>query len=348
MKTEIRAWDFAFRLVLFLCFALISIAASHTAAAQSEPSRNIALEVYLYDDLAFDRRSQDLFEGMIGKLRPDLGYRRVSIKASLFGWHKERVNSELRERLASVLEPGERISILLINTHGQTIDTKENGKATELSYMGHVFENGADAEFSQTFSAIQNRATLDLRIILNSCSVFCGGVESAAQRGRSILNFFGASNGGIYGADVVETSQVFDDPEFFKWKYLVPSFKSFWVSAVLVAAATYPTFLPQTADVIAEQINTTGSMFELFSMMFAHPELAAGLAGSSAGTLVSILRPITEALASRFYSNRGYFFALENGELAVGQKVIKYQEMANLIANGRPSARCETLFIKSH
>lgn len=79
-----------------------------------------------------------------------------------------------------------------------------------MGYLGRIHETGVDPTFSDTFAPIKDKATDDLKVILNSCSTFCGGSESAAKRGASLLKYFNAPNGAIYGADTFENSQVFD------------------------------------------------------------------------------------------------------------------------------------------
>ena len=147
-----------------------------------------------------------------------------------------------------------------------------------------------------------------------------------------MLDYFGASQGGIYGSDVLEISQSLDHQEFIKWKYLLPNLKIFLSLTVTAAVLIFPVTGIATVSILGDQIRSSGSVFEAMSMVLANASIASGILGTGIGILGSLMKPVIQFVASRLFFNRGYYFALENGRLAVSTKVIKYKEIKNIIS----------------
>lgn len=320
---------------LALCIAFISPFVLAKDSASNAPSK-VALEIYFYDDVAIDRNGEDLFERMFAKLRPDITYRRISIKSSRWGSRKKEISDELRVKITTVLGQNEHVAFLLIDTHGSTVESNTGRPVTSLGYLGKIYESGVDPEFAELFAPIKDKAEKNLQIILNSCSTFCGGQESAAQRGKALLNYFGATEGGIYGSDVDEISQKVDHPEFIKWQYLVPNLKTFLTLTVTAAVLMLPVMSFTAAAVLRDQVQASGSVFEVLALVLANASVASGILGTGMATLGTLLKPVFQFISSRVFLNRGYYFALENGRLSVGTKVIKYKVIKNIIAYSTP------------
>ncbi len=330
-------------MLLALCLIFLQSTRAHADGQAGEPIKKVALEIYFYDNISIDKNSEDLFERMFTKLRPDLIYKRISIKAQRLGGNKQNIAAEIREKIAGALAPDERLAYLLIDTHGNTSESHSGRKVTKLQYLGNIYENGVDPDFNEVFSPIKDKATNDLRIILNSCSTFCGGQESAARRGEVLLNYFGAVNGGIYGSDTFEVAQSLDHADYIKWKYIRPSLKTFLTFTVAVTVLMLPQMGHASLKLLHDQIQRAPSFLNALSIIWGNTLAASAMVGTGYGTILSVLKPVFQIAMSRSVMNRGYFFALQNGQLAVGVKIIKYKEIKNLIAHGAVSPSCKNI-----
>ncbi len=127
---------------------------------------------------------------------------------------RERKRHEVRDRIAELnISPEDKIVMLVIGTHGSSV-----GGETQLAFVGSISQEGVDAKFAETLGRIADFAASDMRIVLNSCSSLCGTDLESSRRAGQMLEFFGASDGIIYGA---ATSESFIDPNIIpSGKYL--------------------------------------------------------------------------------------------------------------------------------
>lgn len=304
---------------IYLLFVLCG-SCSVTAAA-NDNTKQIALQIYFQDSFAFPKRSEDLFERIFKILRPELTYRRISIPDHK--WNEERVRENLLAQIQNILKSGEELKVLIIDTHGGTLNAKDSGHKTTLRHIGEVESRGVDHQFNEALSPLLPYASEDLQIILNSCSVFCGPSESVALRAKVILDFFGAENGSIYGSYVPEVSHEFDRKRFFKWSYLIPDLKQVITVASVTSALMFPAML---LDEPATQA------------AFSSVTLGAGL-----GALLTGFIPAFKFLSSKFFFNRGYFFRFKNGELEQGIPIDKNKNLEELISDQLLPLNCNTL-----
>jgi hypothetical protein len=324
--------------ILALCMCLNSTLAWSASENLTSPKK-VALHVFIYDDVAIEKSTEDLFQRIFATLRPDLTYRLLSVSGVGWGRGQREVLNEVKARIATALRPNESMAYLLIDSHGSTEQSDISGSATKVNGLGKIYESGVDSDFDKVFSPIKTNAEDNLRVILNSCASFCGGQESAAKRGQTFLNYFGATHGGIYGSDVSDVSSAFDYKDFIKWQYLLPSLK-------LSRIATITSMLIMTSMITYVHSLNPGSA--TFPQLLSQSAIEGTLAGTVIGAIGLTLKPIIQFLGTHTVWSRGYYFALENGKLSVGTRMIKYKELKNLIIQGSPSSACENFLAKQN
>lgn len=269
----------------------------------------MALHVYIYDGHAFELSHAQVTEDIFADLFPDVRYKLVAID------HKSpQLTEDLRSQLKEILADDEQIEFLVIDTHGSTIKDSDDpalGIGTHLTKLGKVYENGVDTDFAVSFEFLKNRGTKDMKILLNSCSVFCEGKESAAKRGQRLLEFFDAPEGSIYGADVPEISYAYDH-----WRYLRPEYlRPPWAVAL-------------SAIVIGSVAGVFSTPLDFFdSSTYWDTAKTTTLFGSTLFAGFSMFRPTYQWLMSKFKLNRGYAFKFENGRLQTWSRMIKNRDL---------------------
>ena len=310
--------------VFLLILLFLNLLIGQTAFA----GRPVVLNVVMADNVAIEVRLQEYLRNVFEKYRPDLTFKTVVVKTSYLGFFEKRTKENLRLQLAQILEAEDEISFLILNTHGRT-KYGEGNNTTELHLMGAVSEEGVDDEFAQAFSPIRNHTRNDLKIVLNSCSIFCGGEESAARRGMALLRFFNAPGGSIVGSDFYEVSQAFDYPEFIKFRHLLPSFKLFTTLVSLGTVLFSYGFVLPVSNFVNQQATFTTS--EAVTVTLGLSVASAAIISAVISPLLLTLEPFYLHIMSRFVVNRGYYFSLRDGHLNVRSRFIKIKDMIPFI-----------------
>lgn len=318
---------------LFLSLLTIASFVSYGSPVLAQEDGKVALQIYFQDTFAFPDSSQELFEEIFHHLRPDLTFKRITIDTSRL--KESEIKKELQQRLASALDPGEELSVLILDTHGNTEKPKSDNSATVLRHLGRVYEAGIDAEFENTFAPLKDKASEDLQVILNSCSVFCGGQDKSATRAWALLGYFGAVHGSIYGSNIDEISQALDRKTFFKWKYLFPNPRMLATVAALTTALIFPVMT-------YEEFMNLQNGEALLSSFFEASQKAVTIGGTMSALMIS-WKPLFQFLSSRYLLNRGYYFVFRDGELQKSFKVIKHKDLENMILKDLSRLKCQTL-----
>jgi hypothetical protein len=265
---------------------------------------------------------------MFNTLRPDVTYKPLIIDTRdnfLRAKTQLDIQVEFQNKISKLLKDDEKVSYLIINTHGNSRVYTEAWSYTSLEYLGDFFEHFVDDEFQNNFSSIRDRATDDLRIIMNSCSTFCaGGKLQSERRARQILTFFNAPNGGIYGANVNEVGMTFDHPEYLTLRSLLPSLKSFLMINLALSVLIFDTStVINIGEIIYSNFEKTISLQQLIEGSF--------FVGTITNIFLQAIMPLLEKLKSILSVNRGYYFAYENGSIRSAVEVIKKDEFINWI-----------------
>jgi hypothetical protein len=301
-----------FALGLILSFLLPQVFSFASA------SQKIALDIFLSDQVAFRSQHAYYMKDVFARLFPDIEYRQIVVSNSLIGFNKQATRQEIQKELQTVLKPNEQIQFLILDTHGNTVES-QGRLVTTLGTLGQVGPDGVDGNFDEIFRPIQNRAAPDLTILMNSCSTFCGPPEESQKRAQAFLDYFSAPHGRIYGAYVKEVDNIYLDPKNLKLKALLPSWKIYLTTVALFGAAIGVSPLLegnfQTLDILRATLH--GAVY--FGLPFA--------------TLIEIVNPLFSWFAGKTFANRGWLFSFQNGKLQSQIDVQKPRDM-ELILKG--------------
>lgn len=143
------------------------------------------------------------------KMNPDLHFETVYLKSSYF---KPLTAKNFEERVGDVvgrLSSDDEISLLVLATHGST-DQKAN--RTVLSKLGSFGADGSGGILKRFFELVGPNFASDLKILLESCSTYCGTKDAILQRTRGLydeLSSYGVKNLSVWGAtQMMMTSQL--------------------------------------------------------------------------------------------------------------------------------------------
>lgn len=287
--------------------------------------RPVALNVVVADEIAIQSSTSVIIERLFKDKLPDTEFRRVVVQAHspamphLFSDHA-RVHAELKQQLAKILHAGDTLTYLILDTHGETLKPENAGNPrdaglTRLLHLGDIsFAGGVSAEFADLFDAIKPYASSQLTIVMNACSVFCGGEKAASLRAESMLAYFGAVNGTIYGSTLSEMDTFAFERQYSTWRGFLPSKKMVLMSNAmgLMAATTLAVAVASSHD---------GNPWIYF--------------GSTVALIQAFnyLRPLLMKTADVFKMvNMGYLFQFRRGRLIKSEFMRKMKDIARSFA----------------
>jgi hypothetical protein len=320
--------------------------------------KSVALNVVVADEIAIQSSTSVIVERLFKDKLPDTEFRRVVVQAQspaiphLFS-DNVRVHAELKQQLAEILHAGDTLTYLILDTHGETLKPENAGNprdagVTRLLHLGDIsFAGGVSHEFADLFDAVKPYASSKLTIIMNACSVFCGGEKAASLRAESMLAYFGAIDGTIYGATLPEIDTFAFERQYSTWRDFLPSKKMFWMTNVM-------SLMMSTTLALAVAQSHDGNPYVYF--------------GSSLALIQAFnyLRPwIMKAADVLKMANLGYLFQFHRGKLIKTEFMQKMKDVARsfalkgkvstaeadtlLSSLGRPAAgaglRCQYLFL---
>jgi hypothetical protein len=175
-----------------ICLLLTFCAAVPSAWARPTET-SITLMVWLDEGKAFDHRN---YESSVKIIRSIDGHRPLRTL-----YLKKKTVHEQIEDVANLVGPDEKISNLIVATHGQTTFSKK----TELYALGGFDRNGAFGEFKNLLERLGERRLFAprLHVFLNSCSTFAGSKEAVRERAEALLRElqnYGVRDVSVWGA----------------------------------------------------------------------------------------------------------------------------------------------------
>ena len=216
------------RLLLSLILLLPAFGNAQTPLApEPHTVKKIALDIVIADDIAIQTDSPEILRKMFADNLPDTEFRTVIVHARTLMLPEnpqltQKTREELIQKLQSVLNPGDVLTHLILDTHGDTL--KKDGEVkTWLYIFGEISATGVDDNIRSAFAALKDHTSPDARVILNACSVFQGDEAEASQRAQTFLNFLNAPNGAIYGSSVEEVDTNAFLGKYGGLKYMLPS-----------------------------------------------------------------------------------------------------------------------------
>ncbi len=178
---------------------LISILLGFSLPVCASESKEIALHIAVIDHMAFSEAAFTEVETFLTEALPSVTVRSVKVESSVFHENRDALRAQLLEQLSG-FRPDDRITHLIIDTHGDTRDGQ-----TKLAVLGNFGADGADADLRAILEPLRSHLTPDLTIVLNSCSTLCGG--DASIRVRGLLTELGVPDARVYGSVVPEVEK---------------------------------------------------------------------------------------------------------------------------------------------
>jgi hypothetical protein len=184
-----RRWFVAFSILLGFSLPVYA----------SEP-KEIALHLAVIDHMAFSEAAFAEVDTFIRETLPHLTLKSLKVESSVLRTGRERLREDLLTQLAEQIAPEDRITHLIIDTHGDTHDG-----STKLAVLGNFSEGGGDSDLRELLAPLKGHVAPDVTIVLNSCSTLCG--TDAADRVRGLLTDLEAPNAQVYGSTTPEVER---------------------------------------------------------------------------------------------------------------------------------------------
>ncbi len=205
------------------------------------------LFIIFNDGVAIDGQSINQLTKFINLGFPDHKIIAAEIHVNRLGLFEKRHRQQLIDKLSLIVRPDQEITHLVISTHGASTTSflgfEKKNSSTQLGYIGSYDEIEPDQHFKSIFDSIKHQFSRQLTIVLNSCSTMCGTDRQKKNRAQSILNYFNADQGQLYGAYTSEISTYLLEESLndnsFKWRDLVPSLRAYSFIIPFITAATY-------------------------------------------------------------------------------------------------------------
>lgn len=207
----------------------------------------------------------------------------------------------VRQSLESNLQEEDRVSSLLINSHGSSgkvtdLFTGSSIGAFGLFSLGNINEEGPNGYFYEAFKPLKNRMLRNGFVILMACSTM-SETESIERLSDQFMSFFGARDGTLIAApSTIWLSEFISLTTKFKSKMRNSSqFQYMGILTLMLGAIG--AYDPGPAGV---NLTPSLAMFLAFSTPFVSKSLS----------------PLMNSLTERRNLTRGFAIRLENGKLA--------------------------------
>ena len=303
----------------------------------------IALQLQVIDSISGFAKEAVFTEAVFNQLLPEIKVKTIVTQSGLFFTRSKKLRKKLVEQINSQLGPNDRIEYLVLSTHGNTLVNKKDKRPyTKLKYFGDFYENSISNELKSILEPISLQTSPSLNVLLNSCSTFCGGTDSAAKRAQSLLSFLNAPNGSIYGADVPEVSMVLSSREYSNWRHVIPGWRSYLTATALLAAivdltassafslGVWASSPPGTLDPLM--------VFEFAKTLGPFSLKVGAVASATLYTIANLLH-----IAGPYILNKGHFFEFKNGVLDVAKPMVKRKHLKSFLL-GTFGKTCGKLF----
>lgn len=303
-----------------------------------------ALHLYVSDDLRAPKEQvislawSNLYKAVFKRYNPNVNFILVTIsKSEIENKKKNQPSSYTNQNAISDLiehhtKNIQKINYLIISTHGNSYQL-ENDSYTALEHVGLVYESGPNSEFTTTFSSIRGKTSKDLKIVLDSCSTFCGPKKESIKRAKAILDFFNAPDGSIYGATkkqkgVGELSY----PSLLIGKKIKQ--KTLTLGIVNTSAAI---FLMASIVAFNQILENPLNFQELWDLTL----FSLGSVAAASTTITLLVHPILGYLHQTNF-NRGILYSFKNGEFHIASKMLRKRKLVDAFIKGvSPKKICE-------
>ncbi len=310
-------------LVLFCGFARAKDSASPLER------RDVVVHIAVIDHIAFSDDGYDEVNEFLTENIPEATLLSVKVEGSILRLDRDRIRAELLQGLRGLLRPGDVISHLVIDTHGNTITQTTPNDTTRLTHLGEFTNRSIDADLAAVLAPLAGRLLPSATIVLNSCLTLCGTTPEAAARAKTFLKALGAPNGQIYGSttpEVEEPGALVGRSRLRGYLGDLDQFKLFMSLGLALG-------LPYAA---VTDLGHSSFLLSQLPLYLKHAGIAVGTVSASFYGLAVMMKA---ALARFGGINVGRIMIFKNGELQSDQPVDKYP--ARLAIYG---LQCRALF----
>jgi hypothetical protein len=247
---------------------------------------------------------------------PQADFHSVIVKTPLLGGPEgteERIRNELKEKIAKALQPDDEVVYLILDTHGATQDGE-----TVMEYLGKISAQGPDEDFRELFDPLKGQFSPNLKIVLNSCSVFADDEQQSALRAKALIDYFKAPYGAVYGSKVPEVLSA-----QYPLKYSMGRGMPVKIYAGLLVSAAVLFLSPSLGmhnDAWLPALVTDAELAAAFSAVGVTFQL-------SILKLMNVLKMV----------NYGYLFQFKDGKLEKTEIIRKFKNIARTYGFGRDS-----------
>lgn len=185
-------------------FLLIAMAVATFLFSKAALAKDVGLVIWMEDIAAFNKKSYAIEMDHYRKTNPELEFKTIYFKSSKTKDFEERFQETLSE-----LDSEDKISLLILATHGNT-ESKTN--RTSLSKLGTFGADGVNGDLKRMIELVGPKLSPNLKLLLESCSTFCGTKENLLIRTRGLYNElaqYGVNDLSVWGAtQTMMTSQL--------------------------------------------------------------------------------------------------------------------------------------------
>ncbi len=113
--------------------------------------------------------------------------------------------SEVLDRLQGIDFSGKVVSHIILATHSNTFQYSDSSRYTYLLGLGRFDEHGPDEELAEVLDIFRHKVSSKVTVVLTGCSTLCGTKQEVESRAQSLMNYIGASDGTLFGANTSTT-----------------------------------------------------------------------------------------------------------------------------------------------
>lgn len=208
------------------------------SASTSAFAANYAVYISIEDGIGITQANREAITQLLQQGLPEHHILVISTTSMPDGAFVEKAHSRIVEKIketASQLKPGDQVTHLIVDAHGETIQ-QGNTFVTRMRGLGEIQPQEVGEGFKEILQPLKPFSSASLNVVLNSCNTMCGPENQAIKRAQTLLEFMNAPSGSIYGAITTETDLVRAQPQFLTLRGLVPSKQA--LAIMFAAAAT--------------------------------------------------------------------------------------------------------------
>jgi hypothetical protein len=264
---------------------------TNTGWSDSQSSKATAVYVAFHDEVIHESYVES-FKLVYSAAAPDIEFVVIGDSASDIETRRKNIHNKMLVEVERLHSENRKISHLIIGTHGATWDS-----TSILEGIGDFNSIEVSSMFRDFFAPLKGLVAKEARIILDACSTLCGREEVVSTRLKRLMEYFGNSDGAIYGTLVDKANA----PPGSKWHSLRK------LSVVIAAGLSIAALSAASGDHIRFDL-----MLKVSAITYAF----------------TLLKPAMDR--ARLWLNRGRISFFEKGELKTINYVNEFQDFSKI------------------